>query len=124
MRPRRIRGRPCRTASLRSPGTPPSSRWRRRGWRLRNRSSVLPARVLLELRFLLVVGAVALLDRRFGYRAGRASVVVGLELLERRLQAVVVDRDLVGNPNPVRALVLLHVEDVLVDGGRVVHDHD
>jgi GTP:adenosylcobinamide-phosphate guanylyltransferase len=48
----------------------------------------------------------------------------GLKALERGVEGVLVDRDVVGDADPVDPLVLLHVEDLLVDRGRVVDDHD
>ena len=55
----------------------------------------------------------------------RARVVVGLEGLEDAVAAVFVDRRLVGEADPLGALVGLHVEDLLVDRGGVVDDdHD
>ncbi len=51
-------------------------------------------------------------------------MVVGLEALQRLVAAVFVDRHLVGDPHPVGALVGLHVEDLLVERGRVVDDDD
>src|ERR1700733_16115430 len=46
-----------------------------------------------------------------------------LEGLEDTIAAVLVDRDLVGDPHPVGSLIGLHVEDLLVDRGGIV-DHD
>jgi hypothetical protein len=47
---------------------------------------------------------------------------VGLEALEHLVAPVLVDRDLVGDANPLGALVVLEVEDLLVERGRVVDD--
>ena len=55
--------------------------------------SVLPPGLLGLALLFLVVGPVALLERGRGDRAGGAAVVVGLELLERLVEAVLVDRD-------------------------------
>ncbi len=82
---------------------------------------VLAAGVLAVLA--LVGLLVALLEGRFGNRAARARVVVGLEALEELVPPLVVDRDLVRYPHPVGPLVGLHVEDLLVDRGRVVDHH-
>ena len=51
-------------------------------------------------------------------------MVVGLEGLEQLVAAVLVDRHVVGDAHPVGPLVVLHVEDLLVERGRVVDDHD
>src|SRR4051794_21309221 len=81
---------------------------------------ILAARVLTAL--VLVELVVALLQSRLGNRTGGARVVAGLEALEGAVAPVLIDRDLVGDPHPLGALVGLHVEDLLVERGRVVDD--
>src|ERR1700754_2733191 len=78
---------------------------------------ILPFLVLVEL-------VVALFERGLGARAGRPGVVARLEGLEHAVAPVFVDRHLVGEADPLGALVGLHVEDLLVDRGGVVDDHD
>ena len=77
------------------------------------------AAVLVGVDFL-----VALFEGGLGDRAGGAGMVMGLEGLEDAVAPVLVDRRLLGDPHPVSALVGLHVEDLLVDRGRVVDDDD
>ena len=57
-------------------------------------------------------------------RSVSAGVVADLEALEQLVAAVLVDRRLVGDQHPVGALVLLHVEDLGVELGRVVDDDE
>ena len=49
-------------------------------------------------------------------------MVVDLEALKQPVARVLVDRYLVRDADPVRPLELLHVEDLGVQFGRVVHD--
>src|SRR6266511_2831471 len=86
-----------------------------------SRPSVLPSGILTGL--VLVELVVALLERRARHRARRAGVVVGLERFQQLVAALLVDRHLIRDPDPLGALVGLHVEDALVDRRRVVDDH-
>ena len=49
-------------------------------------------------------------------------MVAHLKGLEQLVAAVLVDRDVVGDQDPVRAFVLLHVEDLGIELGRVIDD--
>ena len=63
--------------------------------------------------------------RRRAPRWWRSGVVRHLEGLDQLVARMLVDRRLVGDEHPVRALVVLHVEDLGVDVRRVVDDdHD
>src|SRR6476660_8299884 len=123
MRPARYRARPSTSASPQSPGSRPSSPWRARAWRPSSSPSILAAGVLRLVLLVLIIRAIALLERGGGDRAGRAAVIVRLKLLQRLGEAVLVHGQVVGDPHPVRPLVRLHVEDLLIDRGRVVDDH-
>ena len=59
-----------------------------------------------------------------GPHAAVTAVVGGLEGLEQLVAPGLVHGHLVGDQHPVGALELLEVEDLAVDRGRVVHDHD